>query len=511
MSWNPILGAHWDLIGRRNQWLVPAAVAGLILFLASITYSTIFSRDPGPFFSGWLGFMTIIQGALYLLVAPSAVRRSVLRDFQTGMIESHRLSPMSGAKVVLGYLTGPVAQAAEIYGVTLVLGGGFAIGVAQSMGAPGGLSYFGSVVGGWYFLQVALATLGFMIATLGLLIALATKGKGNLVGWLVAIGIFGGSVGVALVPGLALLTGVMTGGSIIGALTKAAVTTDPTATLAAMASQATLGAIFAASAARLVRHPERSLFSVFYGMALLVVTAVILAVGLTQSGNYPWLFGRDASDSMAALHMMSSISVLAAVALLPLWAAAWEQHRLEVERAFGAAVEPRRLRAARLAPLAVALLCVASWFAFYRCTPSEHESAPLAQAFARGEYRLAMGAAIFLAIWTIACLLYWGRSRNLRPWFVALVWLLLLCVIPVGVERIMYEVMSAESGRRAAYVPWAATVSPLGTLIACTSYTLNAAVWAGLGAQAAIALGATWLAGAARRRTTTVVARAIAS
>ena len=63
-----------------------------------------------------------IQAALLVLHGCNAIHRVLLRDYQTRMFESHRLTPMSNHAVVLGYLIGGGGHPLMMFGVNLVFG-----------------------------------------------------------------------------------------------------------------------------------------------------------------------------------------------------------------------------------------------------------------------------------------------------------------------------------------------------------------------------------------------------
>ena len=250
-------------------WLTEHFLAyfALTIFGASIFYRLVPADEWGNLSHGCLGFVSILQAAFTLLIAPSAIRKAVLRDFTTGMIESHRLSPMSSIKIVGGYMTGPPIQAVWLFGTGLLLGTGFAAHVASQLSPL--------IISGWYVLQACLLCLAFLVSTLVLLAALASSGKTNVVGVIVVIAIFGGWFVLPFVPGMGLVTGVITGGtilrSIFGMGGPTVATGDAAAIVYAAFGQIVFGGIFLWAACRLVRAPERGMFGM--GLGLLLATA----------------------------------------------------------------------------------------------------------------------------------------------------------------------------------------------------------------------------------------------
>lgn len=106
-----MLRLHAQLLGGGRR-LMSVCIGYVALCGAAIGAAfAIFSEEPARFVAYWLVNALIgVQGILVALGGCNAVHRATLRDFESRMIESHRLTPMSNISVVLGYLFGPTLQ-----------------------------------------------------------------------------------------------------------------------------------------------------------------------------------------------------------------------------------------------------------------------------------------------------------------------------------------------------------------------------------------------------------------
>lgn len=69
-----------------------------------------------------LNILVIIQGTILGVGGCNAVYRAVLRDYQTRMIESHRMTAMPNLTVVVGYLFGPTQQVLVLFLINVLAG-----------------------------------------------------------------------------------------------------------------------------------------------------------------------------------------------------------------------------------------------------------------------------------------------------------------------------------------------------------------------------------------------------
>ena len=482
MRLNPITLVNFRLAGGWRQNAIIAGVyLGLVLLISLLIYRFSDAQDYSNIHAGFAAILGGLQGAFILMVAPSAVRQAVLRDAQTGMIESHRLSPMSNLSLVIGYLTGPTAQGFLLFLIGLVVGSFFAGWYGQSLG------FTGTMLSTWYLGQLCLITLAFMVISLVVLISVASSGKTNIMAFLIILGVFGGWLVTGLVPGLALLIGAMTVNLLAQLLTRGgSIQGDPFVTAWAMVLQVVFGMIFICAACRRIRAPERSMFSIPLSLGLLAVSGVTLVVGWQAYRGFSWFAGFGSSG---APQWIGSTVAFMVVALLALVAAAC--HRVAEDRAVVLTTggPPPALRLVDLLPLLLAggtlalefyvsqyeLLRRFTWdWMTFCCAPA-----------------LAIAASFWLDYQWIYILAA-GRARLFRS--VVAIWLLLK-VMPLAIGGLI-SFITEVSGRVGPSEAHFFAASPIGTLILISN---NENPWYGLILQIALAILGTVLALRVRR------------
>lgn len=497
MSINPLVWLHFRLAGswRQNAPTVAVYVA-LVVVGATVSYRMSSpTTASGAVSSVWLGIVTAAQGAFLLLIAPGAIRRSILRDFQSGMIESHRLSPMSGIRIIIGYLTGPPVQAFCLVGAGLLLGTYFAVDAAR------GLSPM--VVAGWYVFQLCLLCVAFMVAAAAVLVALGTAGKLDVLSVLILAMVVGGWAALPFIPGLALATGVLGAGDLVRSLFQGGptgVAADTGSIALAAAVQLALALVFVRAACRKIRAPEQAMFSMPLGLLLAAVWAAILVLGMALLPAQHWLL-RDLENA-TAIQIIASAATFMLVALFPLAAAANECFRLNRTAAFGVPVPRVRLVDTVLVPLLLGALGLVTIVLMYRWTPEGRipyavSADAFKAAFAHWRPLVAMLAAFVLTFWIDFGLVFWITARGLRMFRAIVLATLLLKAVP------LLAALAAVTASEALDQPCAfvevhfAGLSPIGTLILCMFAGGNP--WPGLIGQLVLAIGVTALVWHTRR------------
>lgn len=461
MSFLALTDAHFRLAGGWRQNLaILIGYLGLVVFTATLFYRTAGPSDFGQVSGALLGIVTGVQGLMLLLVAPGAIRNAVKRDFDTGMMESHRLTPLTGLSLVLGYLTGPTAQALMMYGMGLLVGGYFAGSYGQSIG------FVGASVGGWYFSQLCLLPLALLIAALVLLTAVATRGKANLLAILVLGGVFSGWLVVHLVPGVALLMGVMSAG-LLGKLVGLGAIggSDPAVLGWAMLLQVAVALPLYAAACRKVRYPHRPAFSLFLGLALLAATAVCLATGMYYLGDYNQWTGWERQPQWQTL---GSVLTFMLVALLPLVAAATKSSAPVAERARRVGTLVCHAVPALLALSTAGLLLVIVW-------------TPDASVVSAECWPLVL-VALLLSFHTDFAVIRLAQRTGLSVFVALLVDWIVLKILPVVVTSAA-AIAQELLGREVVVAGWLGGLSPLGTLLDALRFTPT---WPGLGFQGVV-------------------------
>jgi hypothetical protein len=119
----PIWSVQYGLLGgHRRTFLFALGFAGLITVGAFALRRAMVS-SPLPSAAGYMLLaLSAIQIAIVVLGGCNAVYRAMLRDYETKMVESHRLTPMSNIGVCLGYLFGATIQILALFLVGVLAG-----------------------------------------------------------------------------------------------------------------------------------------------------------------------------------------------------------------------------------------------------------------------------------------------------------------------------------------------------------------------------------------------------
>jgi len=480
--------------GWRRQFGIAALLVAAVAILAIVSYRLSDPSDHGYVSGVWLSIVTGVQCLLLLLLCPGAVKRAVQRDFTNGMLESHRITPMSNLRIVFGYLFGAPVTLANLYVASLLTGSYFAIAVGSQTGM--GLL----VLRGWYALQPCLLMTAFLCTTLMLLNAISSRGKAGFMTILAVLSVFVGWFAICFVPGLALVTGVLTGDVLFGLIrTTTTTTASPLITVLTIAAQAALGATFIAAACRKVRAPHLPAFSIQLGLILALAWAATLVVGAAVMPARTWL-RLDMAEYLATIRIIASVATFLLLALFAIVAAAAHVTYHDRLASFGFVSSWRDRVGPMGVPLLVALLALATFFAVYWVTDPALVARDfyLTQALHSPQSIGAMCLAILLSAWTSFCVLYWLLGRNPRGAVAGVTLVIGLLAGPLVAELLIAGVADAANVEWSFAEGYIAGISPVGTLILCC--TQGGLPWSGLAAQLALAALATVLALRVRAR-----------
>ncbi len=486
MSYNPLFGLHLRMLGTwRSQLVVLLVLFGVVIALASVSYRMSEPREHGSVSSFWLAIIAIAQAGFLLLIAPAAIRRAVQRDFDSGMMESHRLSPMSGLKIVLGYLSGPPAQALMLAGGAALIGTYFAAQIGAAFGAPVGPAAGGAPPGpnvstmrlamtfvtGWYFTIFVTLMLALLITSLTLLVSLASAGKMNIIGIVVVLSVVGGWMAPALIPGLALLLGILTGTELVALLfqPRAAGPSGTGAVIfATAASQVAMAGTFILAAARKVRSPERPMFTLPLALLLLAIWGAALIVGMRMMpGTHPMLraFG-SAEESLATGQVVASTVSFMLIALFALTAAAGEAVRIDRARQFQPLRRGRTAWTPAFVPPLLALATLAIGLLVYQSSTAAGAQSSDVPAFDSPMRLVVMLAAVLSSYVIDYNILFMALARGARVFRVIVVWGLVLKVLPLALDfALAMGREMAELGQFTFGDSVFTGISPFGTLV----------------------------------------------
>jgi hypothetical protein len=117
---NPIAWAHFKVRGglRSHLW----STAGFILLIsAAVTVTGRLHPSPG-LFSAWTTGMLGMEMVILVFFGCASIGTAIRRDITVGLLESHRLMPISPGAAIMGYLTGPTLQALNLVAASFLIG-----------------------------------------------------------------------------------------------------------------------------------------------------------------------------------------------------------------------------------------------------------------------------------------------------------------------------------------------------------------------------------------------------
>lgn len=496
MNWNPIWWVHLQMTGGwRGAGLLAAGFFGVVIFFYVLTQNWVDPDSRGQLDYVWLGIVSLAQAAFLLLVGPGGIRRSLQRDFQSGMVESHRLTPMSNAKIILGYMTGPTFQALLLFSVGLILGSIFATRSIAQLQVGMKLTAM-LLMGGWYTAMGTLLAVALMSWAFVLLMGIATTGKTNVIGLFIAIGFFGGWAVVTFVPGLSLLIGVMSLGSLYSMLTRpGSVAMSPQMIALTGGIQLMFAAIFLNAACTKFRRPEKSLFSVTQALVLQLAWGFTLIAGISQMSVVLWFMSEEAN---ALQKIYASVGTFLTVAVFVTHAAALEVMGADRAAAHREAYPASQTRLRFSVPAILALLTVFVYREMLRWVPADAINTNVVLAIEDWSREAVLFLVFLLAYAVDFAWLYMMAARGRKAWMALLLIVVLLRVGPLIVDGAIYGIVTENESEPWPHWGYISGLSPAGTML--LGHPVGLRVWGGVAFQGAVFAVSMWLLGRSRRR-----------
>lgn len=483
MSLNPMLWLNMRVNGNiSGNFVVVGVFAFLISAIAGASY---YGQSPGDYkrLDGiWLGIVSIAQLIFILILAPTAVRKAVLRDFQTGMITSHRISPMSNLKVVLGYLSGAPIQALLLYVTGMVLASVFLSRFAWSSPALA-LGSLSAAMGGWLLVHACLLTLAVFVAAMVLLSALSTEGKANFAGPLVAVVAMSSWAVITYVPGIALIFGLMGGSAVLAVVRGTPAQDSLTALVLGAALQLPLTMILLAAACRKFRRPWEAMFSLPLALLLLAFLGFAFVLGMHLA---PTLTILTEEQGDATAQVGASTAVFMLLTLIPLFSAA----KLLARRDAAAAFESTDRTNSRLVAVGIPLLmCAITMTVFDLMTRIAHPGFAFeVTSLARyGGQWTPIFAALLLAAIADLSVCYVLVLRGKRVFWPLAIIMFVLRVAPVILNGVAAAVQAEMTPHVKPTIGLTGAASPLGTFAILLWGGTETVLWSGIGIQALLA------------------------
>lgn len=409
-----------------------------------------------------LSVLAGLQSAFLVLGGANAIYRALLRDYQTRMSESHRLSPMSATSMALGYLLG-AAQPLALAAVNLP------VGVVLCF-----LSDF--PVSRWLIANGCL-----LVGALNIWMLVIINGVGltkplSPAGAVVLLGLAGA---VCLpIPVLGVFTSAYAC-YVGGGLVWGTITPSQANALVIVPVQCVLIGLWLWLAVRRYRRPDLPVFNALGGSLLVLLWVTIGCIGIRVAATDPSL---SASLGSELLIVQWVTTILTMLAVLVWCIAGTVECRLAIDRGR----EPRGptdrvndLVYAVLAPVVAVAIC----FAIVVGEASERIVAVTAQVWK--PHAATMATLVLAAVTARGVLTFFlSRSKPSRVTgllIVALLWLLPMIAEPV---RFSYAIAFDQTY---APTPFFAG-SPIGAVLACWAPPLAVRLDAGLAIQLALAL-----------------------
>jgi len=227
--------------------------------------------SPGWSVSNTIIALAVAQIALLVLGGCGAVQRALTRDHVSRMLESHRLSPLSGSSVAFGYVFGAPMQFIVLFLITLIWG-------------AARLRVAGLPVEGWIAGNLLLFATAAMYWSVAVCSGVGHAKPVNLLGIMLVSSV--ASAAVVLIPGLALVTGAYSISAAFMAMMGRFELNPPTSVVASTSlNPAHVGGLMLASlmwtmlwlsgAARRFRRPDRPAFDALWATVMLLTWLVL--------------------------------------------------------------------------------------------------------------------------------------------------------------------------------------------------------------------------------------------
>lgn len=117
---NPIAWATFKVRGglKNHFWIT----AGYTLLITAVIIVTLRLNPRGAMLLTWTKAMLGLQLSTLVLFGGTLIGHTIRRDITSGLLESHRLMPVSSGSAVIGYMIGPTSLALSLSAVNFVIG-----------------------------------------------------------------------------------------------------------------------------------------------------------------------------------------------------------------------------------------------------------------------------------------------------------------------------------------------------------------------------------------------------
>jgi hypothetical protein len=246
--------------------LMVIIVSAAILVVGFLSIQRLFQKEPlSAVVNGTLNFLAALQAFIAAFGGCNAVHRAMLRDYETKMIESHRLTPMSNGGVVLGYLFGSTLQIMLVLIVVALFG--------AVLGLLGGVP-----VASWFYGNLLVFLGAVTLWSLVVFSGMRPAKPVNPAGVILAVALLG-HIGLLVLPAAGLLLSVYPIAMGVALLMGATTPSGPAIALLTLLS-VLLTAFWIVAAATKYRRPDLPALNASRGLILLCIWLLLGAFGI---------------------------------------------------------------------------------------------------------------------------------------------------------------------------------------------------------------------------------------
>ena len=294
-----------QLNGGHRRMVAVGAVYAVVLGFGTYALHWVLRNEVSTeeFAGGALNFVSALQLLIVLVGGCNAVHRGLLRDYETKMIESHRLTPMSNLTVVAGYVFGGSCQILLLFLINATLG--LLLCALAGYGPRN-----------WLWGNALVLSLGIFLWT-GTVFAGIRQGKPiNPTGIVVLIGML--TMPLLLLPGAGLMLGVYGAYMAISVLYNLYEISAPEAALMVGLTLFLTGFWATAAAAR-YRRPDLPALNAFRGLLMLFFWLLFSSIGIVGFSAFTQNTMRNAFDpSMMRGQWIATLVTSLLVACVPI-------------------------------------------------------------------------------------------------------------------------------------------------------------------------------------------------
>ena len=464
---NPLWSAHLHLMGGLRRLGLSSLVYTMILAGAFVVMVRVGGEPVAAVAAYAIRILGWIQVGLLVVGGASAIHKGQTRDHQTGMLESLRISPLSGPELIIGQLFGPTLFVITWWLVGLIVGV-----LLTTAGGAGGARE-------WLFGNMILLLAAASFWSLQIFFGVGYAKPVHIVLFLIMPTFFLNSANGTLryFPGIALFTGAY--GAFQIEPTMCGLVRVGRAEAVAMVIWAVMLLFWSVAAARRFRRPYLPAMNVATSLMLLFLwTACAVAGAMLHNELYPGMsFEADGRGVMAVVMLQTLFIFLC----MPIASSMLIRRRLAMGAAPLCSTDswPPVLVGVACAAIAAAGVVGIGW--------------KLGASFMTS----ASGATAILITALLGCgllrLSVFGTGKPGLGWFL----LILFWAGPVSIAALVMAIKTQRGTSGEFGVLFAS--SPLGTAIAAWQ-NVPAPVWAGLAVQAGVAVGTLFLGAWVERR-----------